>query len=71
MNEEAEAETDKWNKRASGGKKPEGYLKEKAFDDEVRSVFRNAIRIDAGPEDVNRVMRAIKALKDSGDGEDL
>jgi len=71
MDEEAEAETDRWNKFADGGKEAEGYLKEKQSNDRVRSIFRASIRIDAGQEDVNRVMRAVKKLKDDGDGEDL
>jgi hypothetical protein len=72
MNEESEAEVDEWNKAAGdGSRNMERYLKEKQSNDTIRSIFRAAIRIDAGQEDVNRVMRAIKKLKDDGDGEDL
>jgi hypothetical protein len=72
MNEESEAETAKWNKAAdTGSRNMVAYEREKRFNDNIRSIFRAAIRIDAGQEDVNRIMRAVKKLKDDGEGEDL
>jgi hypothetical protein len=47
----------------------ERYGREKESNDRVRSIFRAAIRIDAGQEDINRVLRAIKKLEADDEAE--
>jgi hypothetical protein len=70
MNEESEFETDKWNEAAGdGSRNMERYGREKESNDRVRSIFRAAIRIDAGQEDINRVLRAIKKLEADDEAE--